>query len=326
MRWLLLTLCLCELTFCVSCNRSDTKPVVVLYTSVDQPVAAEIIREFEAKSGIKVILQTDAEATKSAGLAERLRAEKANPQADVWWGNEIFHTINLASDGVLAPYDPPAAADVPAMFKDAEHRWCGSALRARVLAVASDRADITGLHDLTRPELKGKIAMARPTAGTTGGHVAALYVLWGEPKFVEYFESLRANEIKLLGGNSLVAEAVANGSMLAGLTDNDDCDAALANGGKLKLVLPDQDTIGTLTIPCTIALVAGAKHDAAAKKLIDYLASTEVEQKLIAKKFARYSVRSTSEPAIKSMPIDYAAAAKAMPQAVRKAMSILENR
>ena len=69
---------------------------------------------------------TDTEATKSVGLAERLRAEKDNPQADVCWGNEPFHTINLAEEGVLAPYESPSAKDVPAQYKDPQHRWAAT--------------------------------------------------------------------------------------------------------------------------------------------------------------------------------------------------------
>ena len=111
------------------CNKSGgsaDNSRVVLYTSVDQPVAEPIVREFEKRTGIKVDLQTDTEATKSSGLAARLQAERANPQADVWWGNEVFHTINLAENGVLAPYESPSAADIPAKFKDPGHRWAGS--------------------------------------------------------------------------------------------------------------------------------------------------------------------------------------------------------
>ncbi len=80
---------------------------------VDEPIARPIIQEFEKQSGIQVVLVTDAEATKSVGLAERLRAEKGNPQADVFWGNEPFHTINLAEEGLLAPYESHSAKDVP---------------------------------------------------------------------------------------------------------------------------------------------------------------------------------------------------------------------
>src|SRR5207248_28688 len=132
------------------------------------------------------------EATRSVGLAERLRAEKANPQADVWWSNEPFHTINLAKEGVLAEYDSPAANDVPERFKDANHRWASSGLRARVLAVRKGSA-ARGLADLLAAP-PGKAAMARPSAGTTGGHAAALYAVWGDDKAREFFRNLRQHQ------------------------------------------------------------------------------------------------------------------------------------
>src|SRR5829696_10109397 len=119
MRTLLLTFAIFLLPFAITsgCGR-DSAETVTLYTSVDQPYAAPIIKAFEQKTGIKVVLVTDAEATKSVGLAERIRAEKANPQADVFWGNEPFHTINLAEEGLLQPYESPAAKDVRGEFKD----------------------------------------------------------------------------------------------------------------------------------------------------------------------------------------------------------------
>jgi iron(III) transport system substrate-binding protein len=330
---------------CTGCDRSsdsagdaggrNAAAEVVVYTSVDEPYARPIIEEFQRRTGIKVSLVTDTEAQKSAGLAARLEAERDEPRADVWWGNEIFHTINLAEAGTLAPYESPSAADVPALFKDAEHRWAGCGLRARVLAVntkpprrAWDPRSAKGLDALTDPALKGKIALARPTAGTTGGHVAALYVLWGPEKFGQYFRALRANDVKLLGGNSVVAEQVARGTLWAGLTDNDDvASAAKLPGASVDMVLPDQDTVGTLTIPTTVALVAGAPQPESAKKLIDYLLSAEVEKKLIDTHFARYSVRGgEAADGIKPMEIDYRAAAQAMSKAVELAMTILEDR
>src|SRR5436305_8369867 len=140
-RAVIVTFAFLALAAFTGCNKDDGQRVV-LYTSVDRPVAEPVIREFERRTGIKVDLPTDTEATKSAGLAARLQAERENPKADVWWGNEVFHTINLADAGVLAPYDSPSAADVPARFKDAGHRWTGSALRARVIAVHTGLADV----------------------------------------------------------------------------------------------------------------------------------------------------------------------------------------
>src|SRR5438045_4902096 len=135
--------------FLFGCNRSNSTPwrEVVIYTSVDQPYCAPILAEFERRNGIHVIVKTDAEATKSVGLAERLRAEKDHPQADVWWSNEIFLTINLAEDGVLAVYDSASAADVPPQFKDPEHRWASSGMRVRVLVTNHTAAPLTKLED-----------------------------------------------------------------------------------------------------------------------------------------------------------------------------------
>src|SRR5688500_2149486 len=100
-----------------SCDRtpagSASPGEVVVYTSVDEPVARPILEEFSKKTGIRVVAKYDAEASKTAGLVQMLRAEKANPRADVFWNNEIFHTINLAEEGVLAEYASPAAGDVP---------------------------------------------------------------------------------------------------------------------------------------------------------------------------------------------------------------------
>jgi ABC-type Fe3+ transport system substrate-binding protein len=103
--------------------------------------------------------------------------------------------------------------------------------------------------------------------------------------------------VKLLGGNSVVAEEVSKGNLLAGLTDNDDVDAANNAAGadntrRVMAILPDQEPVtgdseafGTLMIPCTVGLVTGARHDTAGKQLVDYLLSAEVEQKMIAAKF-----------------------------------------
>ena len=331
-RLLLFSFCILQFAFCIllsGCGR-DERETVTLYTSVDQPVAAPIIRDFEQKTGIKVTLVTDAEATKSVGLAERVRAERNNPQCDVFWSNEPFYTIGLANESLLEPYESSAAADVPARFKDTMGRWCGVALRARVIGVhGGDGGDVAmkNLEDLIRPQLKDRIAMAKPTAGTTGGHVAALYVLWGDERAKAFFTKLRGNGVKLLGGNAKVAEAVSQGTFVAGLTDNDDVASAKSEGGEIHAVLPDQDGVGTLMIPTTVGLIAHQHSSpAAAQKLVDHLLSRETEQKLIAAGFAGWSVRGLDAGEIRPMDVDYAKVADVMPRAVREATVILEGR
>jgi 2-aminoethylphosphonate transport system substrate-binding protein len=183
------------------------------------------------------------------------------------------------------------------------------------------------LRDLLRPELKGRIAIARPTAGTTGGHVAALYVLWGNERAEEFFRGLHDNGVTLVGGNSVVAESVARGDLWAGLCDNDDAADASANIGKLDALLPDQGEgeDGTLAMPCTVGLVSNSPHRRAAKRLIDYLLSRQVDQKLIDAKFAWCSARDASGHG-KFMTVDYRAVALRMPMAIRSATALLDGR
>src|SRR5579864_4563148 len=199
----LIVVLIAALPLLCGCNRKQHSGSnggeVVLYTSVDEPYVRPLVEQFQKQTGIHVTLVTDAEASKSVGLAEKLRAEKDHPQADVWWSNECFLTINLSDDGVLTPYDSPAATDIPVQFKDPEHRWAGSVLRVRVLvssrSLPSGATRPTHLRDLLRPEFKGHLAIARPTAGTTGGHVAAPYIVWGKDRAETFFRGLHDNGV-----------------------------------------------------------------------------------------------------------------------------------
>src|SRR4051812_33560212 len=311
------------------CNRSSPAKEVVLYTSIDEPVARPILDVFTQKTGIKVVLKTDTEASKTAGLVETLRAEKANPQADVFWNNEPFHTINLAEEGVLAAYDSPAAKDVLTPYKDPQHRWAANGLRMRMIALAPGVSGVTAVEDLADPKFKGKVCIANPAFGTTSGHIAALFVKWGPDKAEKFLRDLKANDVRLLGGNSEVVKQIAGGNFAVGLTDNDDIFSMIEEGGKLSGVPADfRDHSGALAIPCTVGLVAGAKHDAEAKRLIDYLLSREVEEKMRSARFIERSARlePATKPMLPLMQVDYVEVAKMMPRAVDQARKILEGR
>src|SRR6187455_1304760 len=71
---------------------------VVLYTSQDQFYAEPILAQFTKDTGIEVRPVFDTESAKTAALAHRLRAEKSNPQCDVFWSNEEMHGRLLARD------------------------------------------------------------------------------------------------------------------------------------------------------------------------------------------------------------------------------------
>lgn len=308
------------------CKRGGALETVNVYCAVDQPYASKLFEEFEKQTGIRVSPLYDIESSKSVGLAGKLEAERDHPRADVWWGSEAFLTTRLAEEGILERYDSPSAADIAPEFKDPQGLWNGVGLRARVLAVGEPPPPfaIKSLQDLLDPRLKGKIAISRPTAGATGAHLAALYVVWGPEKTEEFLHKLHGNGVALLGGNAEVADQVGAGSYTLGLTDSDDVSNAAANGGKLTAVVPDQDGEGTLAMPTTVALVKGSTHSAAARKLIDFLLSKSAEQKLIDMHFARWSVRAGPN-GIKAVTVDYRKASQVFARAMREGTAILEG-
>ncbi len=166
-------------------------------------------------------------------------------------------------------YRPPGADQIADRFADKSGFYTAIGLcGARMLAVSTrpelrDLASkIHTLKDLADPKLKGRIGISHPGFGTASGHVAALYLAWGDDATDAWLRSLSENGVLLLGGNSVVAEQVAAGTLVAGLTDNDDIANAKANHEPIEAVLPDQQSDGTLLIPTTVALVkrCGAPH------------------------------------------------------------------
>jgi iron(III) transport system substrate-binding protein len=93
---------------------------------------------------------------------------------------------------------------------------------------------------------------------------------------------LLANDVAVLAGNATVRDMVAGGAYAWGLTDTDDANGAVEDGLPAKWHFPDQEKgeMGTLVIPNTVALVKNAPNPTAAKAMIDYLLSPEVEKAL----------------------------------------------
>lgn len=276
------------------------EPDVVVYCALDQVFSEELLREFEQSTGLDVRAEFDVEAAKTVGLVARIREERARPRCDVFWNNEIAHTVALADDGLLLPYASPSAADIPARYVDPEHRWTGFAARARVLIVNTELADpaqVHGIEDLLDPKWKGKACMARPLTGTTLTHVAALSTVWGEQRTDELLARLEQAGVQFVQSNGQVMRLVREGQMALGLTDTDDFNVARIGGYPVAQVFPDQrdaehpDAAGTLLVPNTVAILAQAPHPENARKLVDYLLSKEVEGRLAASDAAQIPLR-----------------------------------
>src|SRR5207249_6117168 len=120
-----------------ACGRRAAQEVVV-YTSVDDVFARPIAERFEQETGTIVRLVPDTEETKSTGLLNRLIAEKARPQADVFWSGDPVRAAVLKAKGVSAACNSKEAGGLPKQFSDPEGHWTGFSARARVILYNKD--------------------------------------------------------------------------------------------------------------------------------------------------------------------------------------------
>jgi iron(III) transport system substrate-binding protein len=297
---------------------------VVVYAALDREFAEPILTAYESSHGTEVLAKYDVESTKTVGLANLLMAEASSPRCDLFWNNEILNTIRLKEKGLLAPYMPSHAGDLPESFRAKDGTWFGFAARGRILIVNTklvpDADRPKGIADLADPKWNGKVGIAKPLFGTTATHAACLFAAWGDEKAKAYFHSLKANDVRILSGNKQVATDVGAGRLAFGLTDTDDAMGELEAGSPVTIVYPDTgpDGLGTLFIPNTLAILKGSPNPKDGEALASYLLSPEVEATLANGPSAQIPLlKSTKAPArvetplsVRAMAVDFEAAAK----------------
>jgi len=272
----------------VSCGGAEYD--LVVYASHDQEHSEPIIKLFEERTGLRVQAHYDVEQNKTVGLVNRIIAEQAAPYADVFWNNEIGHTIRLKRLGLTQVSSSPATEQIPDFFRDSEGHWVGFAARARVFMYAPEQLAERGVElptsiwDMLDPTVAAHGSMARPLTGTTLTHFAVLAQQLGKEPVLDWLRRAKESELALTNGNAMSMRRVCQGDFPWCLTDTDDAAAAIANGYAMEVVYPDQtdELPGALLIPNTVVMLKGARHVEPAQQFIDFLVSAEVEEILAA--------------------------------------------
>lgn len=249
------------------CGKTDQ---VVVYTSQDQMYAEPVFKAFERAHGVKVLPVFDSESVKTAGLVQRLIAERDHPRADVFWSNEEMMFTQLLDSGVLDT-----------------NTWTHAGFRTRRLIINTNKVSLSDapktLADLTSARWSHRVAMAYPLYGTTAAHMVALRQLWGDSKFEKWCADLVANKPFIVDGNSVVVRLVGAGEAWIGLTDSDDLAAGLKNGLPIASVpagaFPVTDEF--LRIRSSVGIVRGAPNSRLARDLYDYLTDQNVTRELV---------------------------------------------
>jgi len=137
------------------------------------------------------------EATKTTGLVNRLIAEKERPWQTFSGAANSCRRCWLQDKGVLQAYRSPAAADIPALYKDPDGYWTGFAGRMRVLLINKNKINHdqapASVDDLLDPAVPGDlVGMAQPLFGTALTHAAAIYAARGPQQGRAFFQALKS--------------------------------------------------------------------------------------------------------------------------------------
>ncbi len=114
-----------------ACSSGDGRTVLTVYS----PHGKEMLDAFEKRfeqSHPGVDVQTVDMGSQE--VLDRLRSERANPQADVWWGAPAGTFEDAARQGLLEKWAPSWAGALPADARDPEGLWYGTYLTPEVIA------------------------------------------------------------------------------------------------------------------------------------------------------------------------------------------------
>lgn len=259
----------------------------MLYSAADREVASPIVAAFQRRHvGTKVMATFDVESTKTVGLITRIENEAAQPRCDLFWNNEILHTLRLEQAGLLQAVSWSVPSNWPKPMRSSNGTWIAFAARARVLLVNRELLPDesqwpNSVMNLADPRWQQRAAVALPLFGTTATHFTVLQTKLGHDKASEWFRAVKQNAL-VLSGNKQVAQAVSSGQIAFGLTDTDDALIEIDNGLPVSIVFPDQqsDQLGAVLIPNTLCVLKKSQHPVAATALGNYLLSEDIEGRL----------------------------------------------
>ena len=276
-----------------ACHR-DSRTPLVLYSPHGRDLLTLVENEFERSHPDVDVRWLD---MGSQEVYDRLRSEKANPQADVWYGGPDTIFSRGAREGLLAAYRPDWVDAIPPDARHPGDLYFGL-YRTPAMPVYNAKAIPAAQaprewDDLLDPRWKGKILIRDPLASGTmravWGYILSKSVReTGSPESgFAWLARLDAQTKEYVFNPILLYEKIVRAEGLITIWDLPDTLLERQRGSPLQYVFPKS---GTPVIDDAVGIVAGSRHPELARKLVDFLGSRAM-QRLAAEKTFRLPVR-----------------------------------
>jgi iron(III) transport system substrate-binding protein len=301
---------------CGGCSGDDTSTLIVY-----SPHGKEMLTAFEEmyeREHVGVDVQwLD---MGSQDVYDRIRTEKNNPQADLWWGAPWLMFMRAEEENLLEEYHPTWRDSIDHEYRSAKGFWYGTFLTPEVImynnrAVSSSEAP-KDWDDLIDEKWRGKIIIRYPLASGTMRIIytaliqrAARLTGKGTDAGFTWLAALDANTRSYTADPTQLYLKIAREEGVLTLWNLPDVVIQRdANGYPFGYTIPES---GTPMIIDGIAVVRGTQRKAEAIRFYEYVTSASA-LRLQSDKFYRIPARSDVEwpswlgnAPIKAMEVDW---------------------
>ena len=259
-----------------ACAPDDDRTPLVVYSPHGRDLLVAFEQAFETARPDVDVQWLD---MGSQEVIDRLRSERANPQADVWFGAPSSMFEQGAAEGLLEPYRPAWAATVPADAHGSNDTWFGIYLTPEVIAYNSEAIDSAEApqdwDDVLDPKWRDRVVIRDPVASGTMRAIFGMILQRSlrstgdvEAGFA-WLRRLDANTREYTLNPTLLYQKLARQEGVVTLWDLPDIEMLIADGTMpIDYVIPAS---GTPVVVDGIAVVRGTQHPDAARAFVDFV-------------------------------------------------------
>lgn len=260
---------------------------VVIYSTHSEELLELVADAFEEKTGVTVeYINLKGE------LAERVEAEKNNPQADVMFGGASNLFMDLKNKDLFLSFEPEWVNDIDPMFKDGENYWFGTIQTPVALFYNTEMVSDDDLpkdwFDLADSKYEGQLIFRNALSSSARVMYSALIQQYERNSTIEegweFMSALDRNTKQYFDSGSLMMQSIGRKeASISFSTLNDIVDNKLKNNLPIEIV---QLESGFPIITDGIAAINNSPHPEAAKAFVEFAGSAEV-QAMLANAFNR---------------------------------------
>ncbi|WP_423408362.1 extracellular solute-binding protein [Heyndrickxia sp. MSNUG] len=297
-------------------SKEKLEEKVVIYSPHGKDILSEFEKQFEEKYDVDVEWLDMG----SQEVLDRVRSEKNNPQADVWWGAPSVMFDQAKDEGLLKPYEPSYSSALADGFHEKDWNWSGTSQTPEVIMYNSKELSKEEApkdwDELLDPKWKDEIIIRYPLASGTMRTIfsAMIYRDFKDSqdtaKGYEWLEKLDANTKEYSANPEMMYNKVAKGEGSVSVWAMPDVVMLKENKNyPFEFIVPES---GTPVLTEGIALVKDGKHPKAAEAFYEFVNTPEAA-KLLAEKYYRIPTRDDvkdlpkwiTDTEIKAMDIDW---------------------